>query len=414
MSDFSIVAPHAIRQPNDDVIFGMNSRANEAKAKGKDVINATIGALMDDDGDLITLKNVYSIMRSLPDSEFAAYAALKGMPDFIQNIPKAAFRKYIPDAYMDSVATPGGSGAIRQAIWNFSNLYDSVITSDWYWAPYNTLATENLRKIETYEMISKDNISFNTEGFIKKSAEMLKAQKRLLAIINTPAHNPTGFSLSYEEWNNVIDGLRKLAENQDYVISIFVDIAYIDFCTDGIEARKFFKLFTSLPKNIIILTGFSMSKSYTMYGMRCGAITAISSYKENIEAFNNTCTTSGRGNWSNGTRAAMTTMSKIFADDNLLRIVDNERDMYRKMLIDRAAAFDKASQEVGLKAYPYKDGFFISIPCPEPVKVAEMLTKKDLFIVPLKKGLRFAVCSVSEENCRKSPALIKEALDACK
>ena len=38
------------------------------------------------------------------------------------------------------------------------------------------------------------------------------------------------------------------------------------------------------------------------------------------------------------------------------------------------------------------------------------LEKQGVFIVPLAKGLRVSVASISEEKCRKLPAMIKAAM----
>jgi aromatic-amino-acid transaminase len=35
-------------------------------------------------------------------------------------------------------------------------------------------------------------------------------------------------------------------------------------------------------------------------------------------------------------------------------------------------------------------------------------------MVPLGKGIRFAVCAVSEDKCRKAPKIIKEVMDRFK
>jgi aromatic-amino-acid transaminase len=68
-------------------------------------------------------------------------------------------------------------------------------------------------------------------------------------------------------------------------------------------------------------------------------------------------------------------------------------------------------QKIGLKTLPYRDGFFITIAHPEPKKVMNELTKYNLFLVSLKKGIRFAICAVSSEKCRKAPAIIKKVID---
>ena len=44
--------------------------------------------------------------------------------------------------------------------------------------------------------------------------------------------------------------------------------------------------------------------------------------------------------------------------------------------------------------------------------ISAELEKEGLFIVPLAKGLRVSVASISEEKCRKIPAMVKDAMDA--
>ena len=54
--------------------------------------------------------------------------------------------------------------------------------------------------------------------------------------------------------------------------------------------------------------------------------------------------------------------------------------------------------------------FSVSIPCDNPDEISAKLEKQGLFIVPLAKGLRVSVASISEEKCRRIPAMIKAAM----
>ena len=60
MADFIMAAQNGRTIPTEDKIFGISRRANEMKEEqGADaVINATIGALLDDDGDLMVLSSL--------------------------------------------------------------------------------------------------------------------------------------------------------------------------------------------------------------------------------------------------------------------------------------------------------------------------------------------------------------------
>lgn len=409
---FNMVAGHAKWPKVNDAIFGLAAKAKEAIDKyGKEnVIDSTLGALVDDKGDLICLNTVYQELKSMPDAAIAAYAQVAGQPDFLETVPNICFGKYRPDAHIRAVATPGGTGSVRHSIYNYTEPGDSILISDWFWSPYITISEEYGRKATTFELFNSKN-EFNMESFKEKFEELLNKQKRLVTILNTPANNPTGYSLSDEEWDEVLNLAKENAKDPENRIIIVVDCAYIDYAGIGDERRKFFAKFSGLPKNILIIAAFSMSKGYTMYGMRSGAAICISSDEEIAEEFYYSCLHSNRANWSNGTRAAMEIMTRIAKDPEKTKAYEAEVKEANMMLRKRADAFVKGAKEAGLEILPYRDGFFVSIPCKDAKKASDELIKENLFVVALKKGLRFAVCAVSEEKCKTAPAIIKKVLD---
>jgi aromatic-amino-acid transaminase len=409
---FNMVAGHAKWPKVNDAIFGLAEKAKEAIDKyGKEnVIDSTLGALVDDKGDLICLNTVYQELKSMPDAAIAAYAQVAGQPDFLETVPNICFGKYRPDAHIRAVATPGGTGSVRHSIYNYTEPGDSILISDWFWSPYITISEEYGRKATTFELFNSKN-EFNMESFKEKFEELLNKQKRLVTILNTPANNPTGYSLSDEEWDEVLNLAKENAKDPENRIIIVVDCAYIDYAGIGDERRKFFAKFSGLPKNILIIAAFSMSKGYTMYGMRSGAAICISSDEEIAEEFYYSCLHSNRANWSNGTRAAMEIMTRIAKDPEKTKAYEAEVKEAKMMLRKRADAFVKGAKEAGLEILPYRDGFFVSIPCKDAKKASDELIKENLFVVALKKGLRFAVCAVSEEKCKTAPAIIKKVLD---
>lgn len=408
----NMVADHAKWPKTNDPIFGLAAKAKDAISKyGKEnVIDSTLGALIDDDGNLICFDTVYSELKSLPNAEIAGYAQVAGQPDYLEAVQKACFREYKPKGHIRAVATPGGTGSVKHAICNYTNPGDSILVCDWFWSPYVTISEEIGRTVTNFSLFNEKN-EFNIESFKENFEALLKKQKRLVTILNTPANNPTGYSLSDEEWTKVLDIAKENAKDPENKIVIFVDVAYIDFAGVGLERRKFFAQFSDLPENIFVMVGFSMSKGYTMYGLRSGAAIGISSNEDIVEEFYYSCMHSNRANWSNGTRGAMSVMTHIENDPVKLKAYDEEKTKYKTMLRKRADAFVEASKEIGLEILPYRDGFFVSIPCKDAKKASEELAKENLYIVALKKGLRFAVCGVCGEKCKKAPAIIKKAID---
>ncbi len=409
MAEMIFASQQGRKIPKEDKIFGINNRAKAMIAKeGKEkVVNATIGALLDDNGELIVLSSVTDVFKALQPKEFAEYAPISGTPEFREAVKKDAFRNYQPKGYTEAVASPGGTGGIRNIVANYSDRGDKILIADWFWSPYGTIAQEIGRTIDTFVLFN-DERKFNVKAFKEKVDELLSCQERLVVILNTPAHNPTGYSLTIEDWNGVKSVFEKVCPNKK--ITLFVDTAYIDFAGDEDKYREYLPILEEMPENVLPVIGHSLSKAYTLYGMRCGATICIAKKKEVAEEFKRVCEFSSRGSWSNCSRAPQTILSKIYADPELKQKVYDERKKYRDMLIRRGKAFEKAAAECGLEIVPFDMGFFVSIPCLNPDEISAKLETEGIFLIPLEKGLRVSIASVSEEVCSILPARILAAM----
>lgn len=410
MTQFIMAEQNGRNIPLEDKIFGISRLANEMIAeKGKNAVtNATIGALLDDDGKLVVLSSVVDVLRNLTPEDYAQYAPIGGTVEFKSAIKKAAFGKYEPKCFNEAVATPGGTGAIRNTIANYSKIGDQVLTSDWYWANYSSIAGEIGRSVTTYSLFDKDR-KFNIIDFKNKVNGLLSKQDSLVIIINTPAHNPTGYSLTLEDWDNLIDIVKNAAKDEKRV-TLLVDVAYIDFAGDGDKYREFLPKLENIQDNILSIISYSCSKTFTLYGMRCGAMICMTPIKEIAEEFVRVCQFSARASWSNCPRAAMVVLSKIYEDKELLTKVNEERDFYCKLLLKRGKAFEEEAAKVGLEIVPFDSGFFASIPCDNPDEISKKLQEKGIFLVPLARGLRVSVASITEEKCRMLPEEILQAM----
>lgn len=396
--------------PKEDIIFGISNRAKEMANKvGKDkVVNATIGKLLDDDGNLLILSSVAKALKELKPEDFCDYAPIGGTKEYKEAIKHVCFGSYEPKGFVEAIATPGGTGAIRNAISNYSEYGDRVLTHDWFWAPYKTIAQEIGREIETFEFLTKDGY-FNADGLVKSTNDILKDQNSLVILLNTPAHNPTGYSLTVTDFRKIRDAFKKIA--QDKKIALFIDAAYIDFAGDEEQYRQFIPVLDEMPENVLPIIGFSLSKTFTLYGMRAGAMICMAKTPAIQEEFKKVCEYSSRGSWSNSTRAPQELIAKIYDSPELKKAIDKERKEIRDMLIRRGTAFSKEADKIGLKMVPYDAGFFASIPCDNPNEIASELEKEGIFLVPLAKGIRVSIASISEEEAKLLPGKIKAVME---
>lgn len=411
MADTSFAAYNGRVVPKEDKIFGISGRAKAAIAKkGKEnVINATIGALLDDEGQLIVLSSVDEAVKSLSPAQYAEYAPIAGTPGFKEAIVKAAFGEYVPKGYVGVVASPGGTGSLRNAIANYTCLGDKFLTHDWHWGTYKNIGMEIGRGEEIFDMFDEEG-NFNLADFEYKVKKLLRIQDRLLIIINTPANNPTGYSLSDEDW----DGVIRILNDTDPAkkVALVVDVAYIDFAGDEKEVRSFLPKLEELKENVLPMLAYSASKTFTFYGCRCAATICIAKSEEVRDEFERVLAFSARASWSNSPRMAQEVIAKIYSDSELLAKVDEERAGFRNMLLSRGHAFEEEAKKEGLQMVPFRGGFFCSVPCEDPDAVSKRLEEVDVFVVPFTKGVRVSIASISEEKCRKLPKMIKAALEA--
>ena len=408
----SMAATHAASKRLKDAIFGASAACAEAAKKhGADkVTNATMGVMMDDEGKLASIPTMERVFRSLSVEDYVRYAPIPGLPDYLEAVIDLTFADQKPEGYTAAIATAGGTGAIHHAVANYAERGDKVLTSDWFWGTYNVICNECGCQLTNYALFDENN-NFNIAAYTAKVDEIMKTQDSLLVIINTPAHNPTGFSLTEEDWDKVLDLTKKYAA-QGKKMSILVDIAYIDYAGEKNETRKFMKKFGNLPANIFVMFAFSMSKGYTAYGQRTGALVAVSSSEEVITEFKEINKYTSRATWSNINRGAMTLLAKISADKETLAQFEKERDEFYQMIQERGMLFMKEAKECGLNALQYKGGFFLSVPAKDPQAVCDKLHDDLIFAVPLKMGVRIAACSVSAAKMKGIAAKVLKALKA--
>ena len=408
----SMAATHAASKRLKDAIFGASAACAEAAKKhGADkVTNATMGVMMDDEGKLASIPTMERVFRSLSVEDYVRYAPIPGLPDYLDAVIDLTFADQKPEGYTAAIATAGGTGAIHHAVANYAERGDKVLTSDWFWGTYNVICNECGCHLTNYALFDENN-NFNIADYTAKVDALMKTQDSLLVIINTPAHNPTGFSLTEEDWDKVLDLTKKYAA-KGKKMSILVDIAYIDYAGEKNETRKFMKKFGNLPDNIFVMFAFSMSKGYTAYGQRTGALVAVSSSEEVITEFKEINKYTSRATWSNINRGAMTLLAKISADKETLAQFEKERDAFYQMIQERGMLFMKEAKECGLNALPYKGGFFLSVPAKDPQAVCNKLHEDLIFAVPLKMGVRIAACSVSAAKMKGIAAKVLKALKA--
>lgn len=397
----SLAASHAKGKMLHDVIFATAGRAQaDMKVNGKEnVLNGTVGAILDEQGDLVFLHTVRKEYNNLSTADHVGYAPVKGLPEFLDAAQKACFGDSKPNAYTAAIATAGGTGALHHIIHNYMEVGDEALVADWYWGNYRTLCSDNGRTLSTYTLFD-DNNQFNHASFHQEVNRLSDKQKNVVIIINSPGNNPTGYTIADEDWQQILQFLQSITDAKGTNFILAIDVAYLDYSGDGAKVRTFFRLFENLPSTMLAIVCYSLSKGFTLYGQRVGAMIGISNDKEVIEEYENILASTSRATWSNICRPAMKVFANIVGDCDKYQEYQAEREQYNQLIHERAQIFIDEATAAELPMLPYLGGFFITIPTKRGKEICEHLEKEHIYVIPLANGIRIAACSIPKRQMK--------------
>ncbi|WP_299984201.1 amino acid aminotransferase [uncultured Ruegeria sp.] len=205
--------------------------------------------------------------RILEEQESKAYTGLAGDPAFADAMIGLILGNAVSRANIAAVATPGGTGACRQAfeMIRMANPSARVFVSNPTWP--NHLSILNYLGIETvqYRYFDGETRGVDFDGMIE---DLKTANAGDVVLLHGCCHNPTGANLNIVQWQEVVN----LINTRGLVAMI--DIAYQGF-GDGLEEdAQAVRLVASSVKRCLIAA--SCSKNFGVYRERTGLLMAIS------------------------------------------------------------------------------------------------------------------------------------------
>ncbi len=205
--------------------------------------------------------------RILEEQESKAYTGLAGDPAFADAMIDLILGNSVPRGNIAAVATPGGTGACRQAfeMIRMANPTARVFVSNPTWP--NHLSILNYLGIETvqYRYFDGDSRGVDFDGMIE---DLKTANAGDVVLLHGCCHNPTGANLNMVQWQEVVNLINARG------LVAMIDIAYQGF-GDGLEEdAQATRLVASSVKRCLIAA--SCSKNFGVYRERTGLLMAIS------------------------------------------------------------------------------------------------------------------------------------------
>ncbi|DAC20863.1 MAG TPA: aminotransferase class I/II-fold pyridoxal phosphate-dependent enzyme, partial [Candidatus Poseidoniales archaeon] len=389
-----LLNPYAQTKVGSDTIFAWFARYQNAKAEGRDAVNGTIGALLEDDGTLAINTVVDEAIRQAPPVEIAAYAPLTGLPAFLDLAKTLALGERRTELEsmgiaMTATASAGGSGALYLAATNFANRGDHVILRDRHWGPYKGFLSGCDLKPRTYPLLPKEASPYpfvDIQGFKSELSDLCAKQDKVMIWINDPAHNPTGLTLTPDGRMAMLEAVMESASvNEKVGHTLLLDLAYHLYAEEPHGwAETIHDAMSNgwpWPENLLITFALSLSKSHTMYGLRTGAIVSIHPDQAVTDRIATVMGVTGRQTWSAAPRVSQFTVSEMHASHESGAAWSNERDRLKELLTDRRTALIECCEQLGVPLNPTHDGFFAWLDHEQPHDIAEACAQQDVYLV---------------------------------
>jgi aromatic-amino-acid transaminase len=235
---------------------------------------------------------------------------------------------------------------------------------------------------------------FDLAAFEKGLFELVARQERVLVILNSPCHNPTGYSLDDREWAESVRILRAAARRG--TVALLNDHAYAKF---GEQAEgRWLEHAREMLGEVLLLVAWTVSKSFALYGGRVGALVAVHPDAAERQRIANALSYSCRGVWSNCNHLGLLAIERMLTDPGLRARSDQERARLVRMLSERVAVFNQHAARAGLAHPRYTGGFFVSVFTPEPERTAAAARERGVFVVPILGAVRVALCSTPADR----------------
>ena len=328
----------AVEMAPRDPILGLNEAFNADTRATK--VNLGVGVYFTDEGKIPLLRAVQEAEKArLATATPRGYLPIEGIAAYDQAVQTLLFGKdssLIAEGRVVTAQALGGTGALKIGADFLKRLYPnaSVAISDPSWENHRALFESAGFTVVNYAYYDAPSHGLNFAGMV----ESLKSYPaNTIVVLHACCHNPTGVDLNDGQWKQVVE----LVKERNLIP--FLDMAYQGFA-DGIEPDgAAVRLFAESGLPFFVSSSFS--KSFSLYGERVGALSIVTTGKEEAQRVMSQIKRVIRTNYSNPPTHGGTVVATVLNSPELRAMWEQElgemRDrikLMRNALVDKLAA----------------------------------------------------------------------------
>ncbi len=293
-------------QPKDKILMLMEAYKADPREQKVDL---GVGVYRNPEGVTPVMRAIKTAEKQLWETETTkAYTGLAGDPAFSNAMRDLVLGDAVDADRVGAAATPGGTGAIRQALEliKMSNPDATIWLSAPTWPNHPSIVKYLGMTMREYRYFDDETRAVDFDGMMSDLADVKAGD---VVLLHGCCHNPTGANLNIEEWRTVADHLVKTGATP------LVDIAYQGF-GDGLEAdAEGTRLIARTVPEALIAA--SCSKNFGIYRERTGVLMGIAPDTGAKPAVQATLAFLNRQNFSFPPDHGARLVTMILADDTL-------------------------------------------------------------------------------------------------
>ena len=310
------------QQPADKILALMQVYKEDPR---ENKIDLGVGVYKDASGQTPIMQSIKRAEHMLWETQDTkSYVGLTGTPEFSETMIDLVLGDKFDKNLTASAATPGGTGAVRQAfeLGKLANPNLRVFVSDPTWPNHLSILKYLGIPVEPYRYFDAKTRAVD---FSSMMTDLENAKEGDLILLHGCCHNPTGANLKAPEWNAIIELLLKSGATP------MIDIAYQGF-GDGLEedASGVRKLVNSVPETIIAA---SCSKNFGIYRERTGLLIVVSHDKDARDLNQSTLAFLNRQNFSFPPDHGARLVTMVLSDEELKRSWMEELEAVRTSML---------------------------------------------------------------------------------
>lgn len=388
---------------------GILTQSAEAKEKAYR-FNATIG-MATQEGKTMYLPSIMSMIKELTPEEALTYAPSFGLMPLRKVWQDSLFKKN-PSLEESEISLPVVTNAITHGLSVVADMWvdpgDPIILPDKMWGNYNLIfSVRRGAQIIHYPLFDKRG-SFNMEGFAAcAESEALKKDK-LIVILNFP-NNPTGYTVSPHEGEEIVRILTRLAQGGTHVIAVMDDAYFGLFYEEDVLRESLFTKLIGCDPRLLSIKLDGATKENFAWGLRVGFITYGAEFTGDLrlafDALERKTAGAVRGSISNASRLSQEIVIKSLQNETY---AFEKREKFlileeRAKEVKRVLANPKYNQ--AWEAYPFNSGYFMCLKLKtveaEPLRL-HLLENYGVGLISLgKTDLRIAFSCVEKEDLQE-------------